>query len=269
MQQQYRIRPLSGYLGGKPPAPPPSYVFPAWDEARAKSIDFISYLNFILRFAPTVPTEEEIMQRFAKIGIGAGRPFDAASLDPSLHKAIEAGIADAQNSLQAEIAKTMSSVNVFGTREFLGKDYIMRRAVGAAMGIYGNSKEEAQYGAFAVDANNKPLDGAGNYVLHFAKDQVLPVKYFWSMTMYDLPNRLLVSNPIDRCAIGSRTRGLKTNSDGSIDIYLQSKVPGSEEATNWLPTPPSASFFMILRLYGSVGSLATGTWKPPAPVPVP
>jgi arylsulfatase A-like enzyme len=40
------------------------------------------------------------------------------------------------------------------------------------------------------------------------------VKYFWSITMYDLPQRLLVENPIDRYAIGSRTMGLKTNSDG-------------------------------------------------------
>jgi hypothetical protein len=95
MQREYRIRPLSEYIGEKPPKPAPSYLFPAWDEARANSIDFISYLNFILsylnfilRFAPTVASEQEIMQRFAMIGIGAGRPFDAIRLDPSLRKAI-------------------------------------------------------------------------------------------------------------------------------------------------------------------------------------
>lgn len=269
MQQQYRIRPLSEFLGEKPPPPAPSYTFPAWDEARARSVDFISYLNFILRFAPTVPSEEEMMKRFARIGIGAGRPFDAASLDPSLRKAIEAGIADAQKSLQTEIAKTTSSVNVFGTRQFLGKDYIMRRAVAAAMGIYGNSKEEAQYIAFSVDANDKPLDGARNYELHFAKDQVPPVKYFWSMTMYDLPNRLLVANPILRYAIGSRTKGLKTNNDGSIDIYLQSMSPGPDKELNWLPTPPSGNFYMILRMYGPEGALADGTWKQPQPTAAP
>lgn len=269
MQRQYRIRPLSEYLGEKPPAPAPSYRFPAWDEARAKSVEFISYLNFILRFAPIVPSEQEMMQRFANIGIGAGRPFDAAALDPALRKAIEAGIADAQQSLEATIARTTSSVDLFGTREFLGQDYIMRRAVGAAMGIYGNSKEEAQYAAFAVDADNKPLNGAKSYVLHFAKDQIPPVKYFWSMTMYDLPNRLLVANPIDRYAIGSRTKGLKTNSDGSVDIYLQSKSPGTGKESNWLPTPPSGNFYMVLRMYGPEGSLAAGTWKPPAPTLVP
>jgi hypothetical protein len=276
MQREYRIRPLSEYIGEKPPKPAPSYLFPAWDEARANSIDFISYLNFILsylnfilRFAPTVASEQEIMQRFAMIGIGAGRPFDAIRLDPSLRKAIEAGIADTQKSPQATIANTTSSVDLFGTRESLGQDYIMRRAVGAAMGIYGNSEEEAQYGGFAVDADGKPLDGARTYVLHFAKNQVSPVKYFWSMTMYDLPNRLLVANPINRYAIGNRTTGLKTSSDGSICIYLQSRSPGAHKESNWLPTPPSGNFFMVLRMYGSEGALADGTWKPPAPTPTP
>jgi hypothetical protein len=268
-QRQYRIRPLSEYLGEKPPEPAPVFLFPAWDEARAKSIAFIDYLNFILRFTPTVPPEEEMMRRFARIGIRAGRPFDPARLDPALRRAIEAGIEDAQKSLQATVNKTTSSVDLFGTREFLGTDYIMRRAVGAAMGIYGNSKAEAQYGGYAVDSHGDPLDSAKTYVLHFAKDQIPPVKYFWSVTMYDLPARLLVDNPIGRYAIGSRTKGLKTNSDGSIDIYLEHKSPGPDKESNWLPTPPTGNFFFVLRMYGPEGVLDEGTWKPPAPTPAP
>jgi hypothetical protein len=265
MQRQYRIRPLSEYLGVKPPEPAPVFQFPAWDETRAKSIGFINYLNFLLRFAPTVASEESMMKRFASIGIGAGREFDAAQLNPPIQKAIEAGVEDAQKSLQAVIDKTTSSVDLFGTREFLGGDYIMRRAVGAAMGIYGNSKAEAQYGGYAVDADGAPLDSTKPYVLHFTKDQVPPVKYFWSVTMYDLPHRLLVDNPIDRYAIGSRTKGLKTNSDGSIDIYVQNKSPGPDRESNWLPTPASGNFFFVLRMYGPEGALAEGVWKPPAP----
>ena len=100
------------------------------------------------------------MKRFALIGIGAGRSFDATQLDPAMRKAIEAGIEDGQKSLQATVDKTTSSVDLFGTREFLGADYIMRRAVGAAMGIYGNSKAEAQYGGYAVDSHGDLLISA-------------------------------------------------------------------------------------------------------------
>jgi hypothetical protein len=265
MQRQYRIRPLSEYVGGKPPRPAPTFLFPAWDEARANSIGFIEYLNFVLQFAPLVASEKASLDRFAKIGIGPGRPFDAATLDPAIREAIEAGVKEGSDRLQAAIAKTTSSVDLFGTRAFLGADYVMRRAVGAAMGIYGNSKEEAYYAAYVLDADKQPLDGSKNYVLHFSKDQVPPVKFFWSMTMYDLPGRLLVENPINRYAIGSRTKGLKTNPDGSVDIYLQAAQPGPDKESNWLPTLPNRPFYLILRMYGPEGALAEGKWQAPQP----
>ena len=265
MQRQYRIRPLSEFTGGKPPQPAPTFQFPAWDEARANSIGFIDYLNFLLRFAPAVDSEKATMERFAKIGIGPGRAFDPATVDPTTRAAIEAGIKEGSAKLQAELAKTTSSVDLFGTRAFLGQDYVMRRAVGAAIGIYGNSKEEAYYTAYNVDANKQPLDGGKRYVLRFSKDQVPPVKFFWSMTMYDLPDRLLVDNPIQRYAIGSRTQGLKTNADGSVDIYLQATSPGGDKESNWLPTPKQGPFFMVLRMYGPEGKLAAGEWQAPQP----
>lgn len=164
------------------------------------------------------------------------------------------------------MATTTSSVDLFGTREFLGTDYVMRRALGAALGLYGNSKEEAYYTPYAVDADRQPLDGSKSYVLHFfqgsgAAGQV----FFWSMTMYDLPGRQLVANPISRHAIGSRTPGLKTNADGSIDIYLQSTSPGPDKEANWLPTTSKGPFYMVLRMYGPEGALTTGSWKAPQP----
>ena len=265
MQRQYRIRPLSEYTGAKPPPPAPLYQFPAWDETRANSIGFIDYLNFILQFTPPVASEKAALEQFAKIGIGPGRAFDAATLDPATRDAIEAGIKDGAAKLKATLDATTSSVNLFGTREFLGADYVMRRAVGAAIGIYGNSKEEAYYTAYNVDADKQALDGSKTYVLHFSKEQVPPVKFFWSMTMYDLPGRLLVENPIKRYAIGSRTDGLKTNADGSVDIYLQAKSPGAEKDSNWLPTPPKGNFFMVLRMYGPQGALAADSWQAPQP----
>ena len=51
----------------------------------------------------------------------------------------------------------------------------MKRAVGAAMGIYGNSKEEAYYTAYVADADGKALDGTKRYVIQFTREQVPPV----------------------------------------------------------------------------------------------
>jgi len=265
IQGQYRLMPLSEFAGTKPPPPAPTLAFPAWDEDRAASPDFIAYLNFMLQFCPAPEAERKLRERFAKIGIGAGQAFDAATLDAETKAALAAGVADGKKRLDERTAATKSSVDIFGTREFLGEDFAMKRAVAAAMGIYGNSKEEAFYTPYVADADGQTLDGTKSYVIHFTKAQVPPVKFFWSMTMYNLPQRLLIENPINRYAIGSRTPGFKLNADGSADIYLQSASPGKDKESNWLPTQDKGPYYMILRMYGPKGTLAGGTWKAPLP----
>lgn len=267
-QRQYRCMPSSEFAGTRPPAPAPVLSFPAWDEARAASPSFISYLNFILQFCPEVPAEKDMLMRFARIGIGAGRPFDAAAIDPILLASISQGIADAKTQLDERIAEQRTSTDIFGTREFLGEDFAMKRAVAAAMGIYGNSKEEAVYVGGVLDAAGETLDGKNRYVLHFDKEQVPPVQFFWSQTMYNMPQRLLVANPINRYAIGSHTPGLKTEADGSINLYIQADSPGADKESNWLPSPATGAFYMILRMYGAQGSLIDGSWKRPEPTRV-
>ena len=70
---------------------------------------------------------------------------------------------------------------------------------GAVLGIYGNTAEEAIYPLYFVDNNTIPLDcSARNYILKFELGKLLPVNEFWSLTMYDLPDCFLVSNPLNR-----------------------------------------------------------------------
>ena len=225
IQAQYRLMPLSEFAGTKPPPPAPTLAFPAWDEARATSVDFITYLNFVLQFCPMPNAEKNMRERYATIGIGAGWVFDAATLDPETKAALVAGIEDGKKRIDERIAATESSADIFGTREFLGEDFAMKRAVAAAMGIYGNSKEEAYYTPYVADADGQTLDGTKRYVIHFAKEQLPPVKFFWSMTMYNLPQRLLVANPINRYAIGSRTPGFKLNADGQRGHLPAKRIP--------------------------------------------
>ena len=48
-----------------------------------------------MRFAPTLPAEKELRDRFATIGIGPDGDFDADKLTPEMRPAIEGGMADA------------------------------------------------------------------------------------------------------------------------------------------------------------------------------
>ncbi|SIO64691.1 DUF1254 domain-containing protein [Paraburkholderia phenazinium] len=264
IQKQYRLTPLSAFEHSSAPPPVAKVAFPKWDEAKATSIDFIAYLNFLLQFTqPTAPSETELMQRFAKIGIAPGAAFDPAALPAATREAIEQGVADGKAALADAEKHTTSSYDLFGSRQDLNGDY-MKRAVAAAMGIYGNTKEEAVYVGTRINADHEQLVGSQPYVIHFDKKDLPPAKFFWSMTMYDLPARHLVANPIHRYSIGDRTKGIKYGADGSLDIYVQHNSPGADKESNWLPAPEGA-YDVIARIYGPDASVFNGSWTFPVP----
>ena len=135
-----------------------------------------------------------------------------------------------------------------------------KRAMGALMGIYGNSVEEAYYSSYQTDASGAALDGANAYEVHFPPG--IPVDLFWSLTMYGLPDRLLVANEIERYSIGDRTEGLVTAADGSTTLYIQHDRPEGDKAANWLPAP-AGPFFLVGRFYGPQAGLIDGSYAMP------
>jgi hypothetical protein len=262
VQSQYRLTPLSKFTGGKAPPASPPVAWPPFDRTKAEGLGFIPYINALLPLMPIVPSEVDMRARFSRIGVGPGRPFNATSLDPAIRKAMEEGVAEASAELKARAQAEKTSMDLFGTREFLGKDYVYRRNAGALLGIYGNSKEEALYGSQQTDKAGKILDGSRNWLLRFEPGQLPPVNDFWSITMYGLPERYLVPNPIKRYSIGDRTPGLKLGADGSLEIYLQAESPGKDRESNWLPTP-KGPFFFVGRFYGPKESALRGDWTLP------
>jgi hypothetical protein len=207
------------------------------------------------------------MQRFKRVGIGAGEIFDPARLDPATYSAFEAGIADAVKE-QAEFTRTqvltgkVTSGDVFGDRAFLKNDY-MRRMTGAVLGIYGNSKDEAMYPMYRTDAQGAALDGSKKYTLRFAPGELPPVNAFWSMTMYELPSSLLVANPINRYLVNSAMLpGMVRDADGGLTVHVQNEPPAADIQANWLPAP-QGPFWIALRLYAPKKEALSGSWVPP------
>jgi hypothetical protein len=269
IQAGYTVQPLSEFLGKPAPPTPPAVNFmkPLTVEEERTSLQFFNELNFILQFCPTNPVEKALMARFAKIGVGAGKPFDPNSLSPELQKALGEGMADAwaafkvHKETEVDTGKS-SSADSFGTRVFL-KDNYMSRMSGAVLGIYGNSKQEAFYPVYFIDAEKQKLDGSHRYILRFAPGQLPPANAFWSLTMYKLPESLLYANPLNRYLINSpMLPSLKREADGGITLYVQNASPGADKQANWLPSP-DGPFFMALRLYWPKPEALDGKWKAP------
>ncbi|PSH54435.1 cell envelope protein [Phyllobacterium brassicacearum] len=266
IQAEYRAEPLSKFLGQPAPAAAPAidFIRPLSPADEKTSPEFFNILNFVLQYCPTDPSETDLMARFSRIGVGAGKTIDVSS--PEMKTAIEQGMADAWTDLedlrkQVDAGK-ITSGDMFGTREFLKNNYLYRMGA-AVLGIYGNSKQEAMYPVYAVDTDGKKLDGANKYTVHFEADKLPPVNAFWSLTMYDLPQSLLVANPINRYLLNSPMlpQFLK-DADGGLTFYIQNETPGKDKEQNWLPAP-KGPFFIAMRLYWPKSEALDGSWKQP------
>lgn len=270
IQDGYKVQTLSDFLGQPAPsaAPKIDFMAPLTPDEEKTNLKFYELLNFWLQFCPTDPSEVELMERFAKIGVGGGMKFDSENLSPEMKEAIEQGMKDAWKEL-AEFEKVqletdkVTSGEMFGTRAFLKNNYLYRFAA-AAIGIFGNSEHEALYPFYRTDAAGNALNAKDNsYKIYFAPGDFPPVNAFWSLTMYNLPQSLLVVNPINRYLVNSPMLSeLKKDDKGGVTIYIQYKSPGKDKESNWLPAP-DGPFWMALRLYWPKEAALDGSWKQP------
>ncbi|ART82116.1 cell envelope protein [Oceanisphaera profunda] len=267
IQAQYQVQPLSAFLGTAPPpaAPTIDFIKPITKEEQKTSLEFFNIMNFVLNYSPAVSSEVALRDRFAKIGIEGGKTFDQAALSPEIKTAIEQGRADALQEFAGGVKELtegkITSGDVFGSREFLGDNYLNRWL--GTIGIYGNAKEEAMYPVYRMDSAGQPLTGANRYTLRFAPNEYPPVNAFWSLTMYELPSSLLVANPINRYLINSpMLPQMKKDADGGLTLYIQNESPGPDKESNWLPAP-KGPFATYMRLYWPAQAALDGSWTQP------
>jgi hypothetical protein len=117
----------------------------------------------------------------------------------------------------------------------------------------------SDYAGAYLDAQKKPFDGSKTYKLHLPPN--VPVNNFWAVTIYDTQSRSMLQTGQKFPTVGSQTKGIEKNADGSYDIYFAPKAPAGKE-NNWLQTVPGKSWFVILRMYGPLEPWLNKTWRP-------
>jgi hypothetical protein len=111
------------------------------------------------------------------------------------------------------------------------------------------------------DKDGNRLEGGKSYRLHVPANA--PAEAFWSLTLYDAATRSMVQNPSNDSARSSLDK-LKTNADGSLDLYFgpAGTAPTGLEA-NWIETVSGKGFYPMMRFYSPKAGLFDGTWKLP------
>jgi hypothetical protein len=163
--------------------------------------------------------------------------------------------------ISAQYATTVTTANGWTTLPQCGKigDNILEQALCADLLPGANVPQEAVYWQTAKDGAGNKLNGQNDYIMQFPPGGLPPNNGFWSVTMY-YSNHTFVDNPINRYEVSDNS-GLVLNSNGSLDIYIQSASPAGHES-NWLPAPPG-DFLLFLRIYLPSPAVLNGTYKPP------
>jgi hypothetical protein len=271
IQDQIKLTPLShfGKRGDKTapsaaPAPGDAKGSPRDQVTAMDAATFFTRVAMLLPANPPAKEDAPMVEKMKRLGIVAGQPFDVTKLDPLDATSVTEGAKSARDQI-VKAGQAGGSADVRNGWEIdrdlgrWGVDY-GKRAVAAWRGIGVNAPEDAIFMRAVFDGGGHRLDGANRYVLHFDKATAPPTEGFWSVSIYDEAQHF-VANPLNRHNLASGD-DLRTNPDGSIDLYIQAADPGKDRESNWLPAP-KGPFTVMLRVYWPKQEVVDGRWNPP------
>ena len=276
LQDEITLQPLSTY--GQSYTPPEGQVdstidmeTPVRDQVNALSTqEYFNLLATLMKDNPPAAADAPMVADMAKLGIVPGQPFDIAKLPHDVQEDLQ----DVPVKGFAEIMGWMKKGILHGDLKFkhgwvfttetglYGTNYLQRALI-TAIGLGANRPQDAIYPTSEGSGLLRSYDGTHKYVMHFEKGKLPPVDGFWSLTMYDA-QYFFVDNPLNRYTLSARD-ALKTNPDGSVDLYIQHDSPGADKESNWLPAPEN-KFILMMRLYWpkeTPPSILDGTWELP------
>jgi len=241
----------------------PSFPVPAGAKGETKWVvpeKFFDQLPGVMKLVPPLPGEEALYGWISSV-------FDAAAKDPETKQALVESFVAADKELISPLFQWRYNGRPAGNgwnspvnNAQWGSDYLNRTGT-AKSNMYDNKPCETKYIYRDLDSQGQQLHGKNLYTVTFPKGQLPPVKGFWSLTLY---NELHLFNPnaLNRFSLGTKSKSLQFNPDGSLTLYAGAKSPGKDKESNWLPAPNGA-FSLYIRAYWSEKAILDGAWMPP------
>ena len=252
----------------------------AFNTVFPSDFSYFEALDQVIQGEPIDAISPEVRGSIAAIGVEKGKPFapdarmkklltEAATLGDATSRAITYhpridGVKiypdDPKSVWSTAFANHNTSFEADGT---MGLDarvlyYFNAGGVTPAMAT-SHAGEGSDYALAVLDSNMQAFDGSKTYKLHLPKD--VPVNDFWAVTIYDTQTRSQLQTSQSFPTVGSQSKGMIQNEDGSYDVYFAPEAPKGKEG-NWLQTVPGKSWFTILRMYGPLEPWINKTWRP-------
>jgi hypothetical protein len=241
----------------------PSYPAPPSTGGETKWVvpeKFFDELAIILKQVPPMPGEEAVYATFQSV-------LDAAAKDPKLKEVLVQTAVSSEKEIISPLFDFHNNGLPVGNGwnsppngANWGYDYLSRAAT-AKSNMYDNAPQETRYIYTDFDSSGQRLNGAHGYTVTFPAGQTPPVDGFWSLTLYN-KEHLFAPNSLNRFSLGTKSKAMKTNPDGSLTIYVQNASPGADKQENWLPAPKD-NFSLYIRAYWPKEEITSGKWIPP------
>jgi len=222
---------------------------------------YYDQLPRVMKLVPPLPGEEALYAWIDSV-------FAAAARDPDVKKALIESFVAADKELIAPLLQWRYNGRPAGNgwtspanNARWGTDYLNRTAT-AKSNIWENAPGETVYMYRDLDSKGQQLLGRHLYTVSFPKGQLPPVKGFWSLTLYN-EQHFFHQNELKRYSLGTKSKALQYNPDGSLTLYFSAISPGKDKETNWLPAPEGA-FSLYLRCYWPGQQILDGVWLPPS-----
>jgi hypothetical protein len=221
---------------------------------------FFDQLPEVLQTVPPLPGEEALYGTFRSV-------LDAAAQDPQIKATLTQTAVAAEEELIQPLFAFHNNGQPIGNGwtspsngARWGTDYLSRAAT-AKSNMFDNASEETRYIYTDFDKDGQRLNGGHRYTVTFAAGQTPPVNGFWSLTVYN-KEHLFEPNRLNRFSLGTKSKPMKQNPDGSLTLYFQNEPPGADRETNWVPTPKD-ELSLYIRAYWPKAEILDGRWMPP------
>jgi len=260
-------------------ANPPATVFvdalgSVYDSTIPYDLRFYQSLDRFVQQEPWLTRDKAMIDQLKSIGIEKGKPFVP---DETTQRLLNAAAAEAHAWLDLKY-ETMYAPYYEGRRwvfpispeaiqglqtQFANPDSypVDGRGVTYTMAFFSTKHSGiGQYYLMTIkDKDGQSFAGANTYRLTVPAN--VPVKQYWSATVYDRATHALIRDTT-RSGRSSQSPGLQTSASGSVDIYFGPAAPAGKES-NWVPTKPDGQFEVLFRFYGPEKPVFDKTWQLP------
>jgi hypothetical protein len=249
----------------------------AWSEVQPRGMKYWESLAQVLDQEPVEERDRMIMAMLAPLGIEKGKKFQPTERQTKL--LTEGALIGELMSMNISFAKRFENsyyrpdtkwayviqFDPSQEKKYFSElderaDYFYE-AVTTSKGMVSSTPGvgQAYLGAYK-DKNGQWFDGGKTYMLTVPPNP--PAKQFWSMTIYDVYDRVGIDNKTQNVDISSRDHKLRKNADGSVDVFIGPAAPVGYE-DNWIQTNSGRAWFAYFRLYGPLEPYLDRSWKLP------